>query len=200
MKTTLSNLLKLTIIAGSSVLGWSCAKMVLGQPQQRGFSTIQLGSSVQIVKSQSTVAANSSNTRTDLTFSPDSWDKHPHALYRSETSMVMNQPMHVLLAGDAKGTMGWSVDNFLLIEVLDSRGNVRTMAEVGSSEPLFCDGKLVPMIGPKSFSFNPNEVDLASILPFGTPFTLRVTAMDYGSVAHCSDVFLRFQKNVLGGR
>ncbi len=193
MKTTMTNLLRIAIIVGSSVLGWSCAKFVFGQPQQRGYTAVQAGSVAKIDRAQQGTAANSSNTRTDLTFHPDSWDKHPHALYRSEHSFILSQPMHALLAGDAAGTKGWSVDNFLLIEVLDSEGRVKKMAEIGCSEPLYCNDNPVPEIGPSSFSFNKKEIDLRSILPLNTPFTLRVTAMDYGSAANCSDVFIRFQ-------
>jgi len=88
------------------------------------------------------------------------------------------------LAGDAAGTMPFSIDNFLFFEI----GEHRFL--IGFTEPVFYQGQLIEQIGPAAFTFEPGSIDLTPYFDLGEPTSIRVLALDYGAVGHVSDLFL----------
>jgi len=61
---------------------------------------------------------------------------------------------------------------------------------IGKGEGDFCEDEELRRLGGSSLTFGPNDIDLSSYLPRDAPFTLRVSAVNYGSPGWVSDVFL----------
>ncbi len=138
------------------------------------------------------------NVRKDLSMDTTQWDKIPYSMHVSSHDLMIAAPAKFCLAGDAGGTKGWSVDNFLLIEVLDHSGNLISSALAGLTETVRRDGNPIETIGRSSYSFNACEIDVTKLLPVGRPFRLRASAMDYGGVGYVSDVFIVSSKGTSG--
>ncbi len=112
----------------------------------------------------------------------------PHRVHRPFSATVRLGPgQRAFLAGDAAGTTGWSVDNFLLIEI--SGGGSNGAFIVGHTEPVRMNRRQLPRIGRQSFSFSAGEIDLTRHLPQGAS-RITVHALDYGGAGFVSDVFL----------
>ncbi len=138
------------------------------------------------------------NVRNDLSMDTTRYDKIPYSMHVSSHDLMIAAPAKFCLAGDAGGTKGWSVDNFLLIEVLDQSGNLTSSALAGNTETVRRNGNPIETIGRTSFSFNACEIDITKLLPVGKPFRLRASAMDYGGVGYVSDVFIVSSKGTSG--
>ncbi len=138
------------------------------------------------------------NVRKDLSMDTTSWDKIPYSMHVSSHDLMIAAPAKFCLAGDAGGTKGWSVDNFLLIEILDQSGNLISSALAGLTETVRRNGNPIETIGRSSYSFNACEIDVTKLLPVGRPFRLRASAMDYGGVGYVSDVFIVSSKGTSG--
>jgi len=119
-------------------------------------------------------------------------------MHVSNHDLMITTPAKFCLAGDAGGTKGWRVDNFLLIEVLDQSGNLLSSALAGLTETVRRNGNPIETIGRSSDSFNACEIDVTRLLPVGRPFRLRVSAMDYGYVGFVSDVYIVSPKGTSG--
>jgi len=116
------------------------------------------------------------------------FDRVPYRMHRPITERVRLAPgERLVLAGDPAGTLGWKVDNFLLIEIR-GRGRTRTLL-VGKSDPVYLNGELVETVGPPSHRFGPGEIDLTPYMP-GPRARITVHAFDYGGIGYVSDVFL----------
>ena len=138
------------------------------------------------------------NVRNDLSVDTTSCDKIPYSMHVSNHDLTITTPGKFCLAGDAGGTKGWSIDNFLLIEVLDQSGNLISSAVAGIMETVRRNGNPVERIGRSSHSFDACEIDVTKLLPVGRPFRLRTSAMDYGGVGYVSDVFIVSSKGTSG--
>ena len=138
------------------------------------------------------------NVRKDLTVDAARFDKIPYSMHVSSHDLMITTPAKFCLAGDAGGTKGWSVDNFLLIEILDQSGNLISSALAGLTETVRRNGNPIETIGRSSDSFNACEIDVTKLLPVGRPFRLRASAMDYGYVGFVSDVFIVSSKGTSG--
>lgn len=129
------------------------------------------------------------NTDNRLKMQTTKWDKVPYRITRAFSGTIRLTPgRRAVLAGNAAGTAGWNVDNFLLIEI-SSGGSTRRLV-VGAHEPVIMAGRVIQKIGRNSLSFGAGEIDLTPYLQVGKPVGLRVTALDYGGVGRVSDVFL----------
>ena len=129
------------------------------------------------------------NTDNRLKMQTTRWDKVPYRMTHAFSGTIRLTPgRRAVLAGNAAGTAGWSVDNFLLIEI-SSGGRTRRLV-VGVHEPVIMAGGVIQKIGRNSLSFGAGEIDLTPYLQAGKPVGLAVTAFDYGKVGHVSDVFL----------
>lgn len=134
-----------------------------------------------------------SNQRTDLTMVTKRWDKKPSVMTEATTdTLILDKPRKITLTGDQEGKKGWRVDNFLLIEILDSAGKVQSQKVVGrldGGDYVMCNGKRVAQMQSNSVTFAAKQIDI-SPLPVKKPFKLRVTALDYGEFGEVSDIYM----------
>jgi hypothetical protein len=128
--------------------------------------------------------------RTDLEIDTRDHDRTPHVVATGETPLISMDGRVARLYGDAEGAKGWSVDNFLLIEVLADNGRVLDRVVVGFTDGVMSGNERIDNLGRQAFNFEPGEINLTPRLPERQPFKLRVTALDYFGVGRVSDVFL----------
>lgn len=128
--------------------------------------------------------------REDVEVDTRDFDRHPHVVATGETPLLRLEGARARLYGDEKATQGWSVDNFVLVEVLDAAGKRLGSAAIGFTESVMLGREHVDSVGRMSFTFEPGEVDITHLLPGREPFKLRVTALDYSGVGKVSDLFL----------
>jgi len=134
-------------------------------------------------------AAFQANRFSDLTVNTSSWDRIPYHMARQFHQVItLGAGQKCFLAGDEAGQKGWSVDNFLYIEIRN-KGTVKRLI-AGYAEPVYYKGQLVQQIGRQSFSFGPGEIDLTPYIPQGQSVELTVAALDYGGVGYISDLYL----------
>ncbi|HEY1089162.1 MAG TPA: hypothetical protein VGE37_15765 [Archangium sp.] len=117
-------------------------------------------------------------------------ERVPHVVAVGESPLLQANGVTVTLAGDEAGTQGFSVDNFILLEVLSDDGKRLGRAAIGYVNGLSEGKETIDLLGPGKFNFEPNEVSLASILPEKGRFRVRATVMDTGGVGRVSDVWL----------
>jgi hypothetical protein len=128
--------------------------------------------------------------RQDLYVTTESGDPVPAVVAVGEVGPISRQSGRVRLYGDEAGTQGWSVDNFLLLEVLDAKGAIVQRAAVGFQQGTTCGSEHIDSLGGMKFSFEAGEVDLSGLLPSDDPFTVRATALDVGGVGKISDLYM----------
>ncbi|MCP3061851.1 hypothetical protein LXT21_24000 [Myxococcus sp. K38C18041901] len=128
--------------------------------------------------------------REDVEVDTDEGERTPRVVTFGETPVLQRDGMRARLYGDAKGTLGISVDNFLLFEVTDAKGHVKRRAVVGFTESVHLGNEQVDNVGRRAFTFEPGEVDLTEFLPESEPFKVRTTVLDTWGVGRVSDVYL----------
>ena len=128
--------------------------------------------------------------RADIEIETSTERVHPAVIATGETGLIRLEGARARLYGDADGTTGWSVDNVVLLEILDRQGAVLGRAAAGFAGPMFVGREPVDNVGRMSFTLAPGEVDITSALPESEPFRIRATALDDGGVGRVSDLFL----------
>ncbi|WP_257459765.1 hypothetical protein [Archangium lipolyticum] len=128
--------------------------------------------------------------REDVEIDTREFERTPRVVATGETPLVQLSGARARLYGDAAGTKGFKVDNFILLEVLDASGRVLNRSAVGFSENVHMGREVVDSVGPRSFHFEPGQVDLTTRLPESEPFQVRATVLDYSGVGRVTDVFL----------
>ncbi|NVJ02136.1 hypothetical protein HV824_29005 [Myxococcus sp. AM009] len=128
--------------------------------------------------------------REDVEVDATEGERTPRVVATGQTPTLSLGGHRARLYGDAKGTLGISVDNFLLLEVLDARGQVTRRATVGFTEAVHMGRELVDSVGRRAFTFEAGEVDITHLLPDAAPFQVRATALDTWGVGRVSDVYL----------
>lgn len=129
--------------------------------------------------------------RDDVEVDTDEGERTPRVVTFGESAVLRRDGQRARLYGDAKGTLGFSVDNFLLLEVLDGQGKkVVRRAVVGFTESVHMGNEQVDNVGRRAFSFEPGEIDVTELLPESSPFKVRVTVLDSWGVGRVSDVYL----------
>lgn len=128
--------------------------------------------------------------REDVEINTRDFDRIPRVVARGETELLRLEGARARLFGDAGGQDGWSVDNVLLLEVVDEADNIIGRMAIGSSDAVLIGSEMVDNVGERSFTFEPGEVDITSHLPERKPFKLRATVLDYSGVGKVSDVFV----------
>jgi hypothetical protein len=128
--------------------------------------------------------------RTDLEIDTRDHDRTPHVVATGETPLMSLENRTARMYGDAEGTKGWSVDNFLLIEVLSDSGKVLDRMVVGFTDGVMSGNERIDNQGRQAFNFEPGEINLTPRLPERKPFKLRATALDYFGVGRVTDVFV----------
>lgn len=117
-------------------------------------------------------------------------ERTPHIVAVGESPLLAAEGADVWLAGDEKGTEGFTVDNCILLEVLSDDGKRVGRAAVGYLNGLSEGKEQIDLLGRRAFKFEANEVNLASLIPERGRFRIRATVLDIGGVGHVSDVFL----------
>jgi hypothetical protein len=128
--------------------------------------------------------------REDVEIDAAEGERTPRVVTTGQTPLLRLGGNRARLYGDARATLGISVDNFLLLEVLDASGKVVRRAVVGFTEGVHMGKEQVDALGRRAFHFEPGEVDLTALLPESEPFQVRATALDYWGVGRVSDVYL----------
>lgn len=128
--------------------------------------------------------------RDDVEVDTEEGERTPRVVTFGETPVLRRDGQRAQLYGDAQGKLGFSVDNFMLLEVLDAQNAVKHRAVVGFTDSVHMGKELVDNVGRRAFSFEPGEVDVTELLPESEPFRLRVTVLDSWGVGRVSDVYL----------
>lgn len=128
--------------------------------------------------------------RADLEFDTKEQPREAHVVAKGETGLMESNGGRVRLFGDAKGTLGVSFDNVVLLEVLGADGKVLNQAAVGFTEGLIMGKERIDLLGRQAFNFEPGEVNLSSLVPERGPWKLRATVLDNYGVGRCTDVFV----------
>lgn len=117
-------------------------------------------------------------------------ERIPRIVAVGESPLLTADGVTVTLAGDEGGTQGFSVDNFILLEVLSDDGRRLGRAAVGYVNGLSEGKETIDLLGPGKFNFEAGEVSLATLLPERGRFRVRATVLDTGGVGRVSDVWL----------
>jgi hypothetical protein len=117
-------------------------------------------------------------------------ERVPHIVAVGESPLLAAEGADVWLAGNESGSEGFAVDNAILLEVLSEDGKRIGRAAVGYLNGLAEGKDQIDLLGRRAFKFEPNEVNLATLIPEKGRFRIRATVLDIGGVGHVSDVFL----------
>jgi hypothetical protein len=128
--------------------------------------------------------------RQDLEIDTHDHERTPHVVATGETPLLALEGRTARLYGNAEGTTGFSVDNFLLIEVIADSGKVLDRVVIGFTEGVMAGSERIDNLGRQAFNFEGGEINLTPRLPDRQPFKLRATALDYFGVGRVSDVYL----------
>ncbi|QDE99452.1 hypothetical protein [Myxococcus xanthus] len=128
--------------------------------------------------------------REDIEVDATEGERTPRVVATGQTPTLSLDGRRARLYGDAKGTLGIAVDNFLLLEVLDASGQVTRRTTVGFTEAVHMGREQVDSVGRRAFTFEAGEVDITHLLPDSAPFQVRATALDTWGVGRVSDVYL----------
>lgn len=128
--------------------------------------------------------------REDVEIDTRDFERTPRVVATGETPLLRLEGARARLYGDAAGKEGFSVDNLILLEVLDEKGHVLNRGAVGFTDMVRIGKEQVDSVGPMSFNFEPGVVDITGLLPEAAPFKVRATALDYSGVGRVSNVFL----------
>ncbi|MFN7131738.1 MAG: hypothetical protein ACK4N5_06630, partial [Myxococcales bacterium] len=118
------------------------------------------------------------------------WAVVPAVVATSEVGPISLQGGRARLYGDEAGKSGWSVDNFLLLEIMDAGGKVIDRVAIGFQGGTTMGAETIDALGGMKFSFDAGEIDLTRKLPSDEPFKIKATALDVGGVGKISDVYL----------
>ncbi len=127
--------------------------------------------------------------RTDLEADTD-YERTPHVVATGETGLLSADGADFTLAGDEAGTKPFSVDNFILLEVLLPDGTVSARVVIGYVDGLTMGKERIDNLGRRAFTLEAKEISLASVVPEHGSFRVRATALDIGGVGKVSDVFV----------
>ncbi len=161
----------------------ACPKNVESKPaiERRGVRLLALTAERETLKIKEVASQLEADTDQERT---------PHIVAVGESPLLSAEGADVWLAGDEKGTTGFSVDNCMLLEVLTDDGRRVGRAAVGYLNGLSEGKEQIDLLGRRAFQFEANEVNLASLIPDRGRFRIRATVLDIGGVGYVSDVFL----------
>ena len=163
----------------------------LASSKQLGESADQSIRIFAAVPSQDSAVFKSATHKSLRMVAPQGWDPVPYHMTQPFTTTITAKPgQRFFLAGDALGKTGWSIDNFLLLEIESKTGIERLIIGYTNGSPVEYQGQRLKDIGTQSFSFSPEGIDLSPYFPKNVPFRLTISALDYGSVGYVTDLFL----------
>ena len=115
----------------------------------------------------------------ELEVETSQWDRTPYLVTPAFNTTVTVAPgQRVLLAGDASGAAGWSIDNFVVARIGGKRLVLGAGEKVRDSS-----GVLESLPGG-------GVTDLTRFFQPGVPTPVMLMALDYGGVGGVSDVYL----------
>ena len=118
--------------------------------------------------------------RSDLEVDTREHERTPHVVAVGETPLLKLEGARARLSGDAAGGKDWRVDNFILLEVINDRGQVLSRSAIGFvPDGVLFGRERLDNIGKMGFAFEPAEIDITGKLPENEPFKVRATALDY---------------------
>lgn len=121
-------------------------------------------------------------------------ERRPRLVAQGRTPIVsLEEGERARLYGDLRGTVGWSVDTCVLLEVF-TRAGLYSSAVAGHAPGLLLAKQRVDNIGRHSATFEAGELDLNAKLPPDEPFYIQATVLGTGEVAKVSDLYLVFEK------
>jgi hypothetical protein len=114
-------------------------------------------------------------------------DKTPYLITDAyEGALRIGGNQSVLLAGNAAGTAGWRVDNYLVVEIEWAGGSKAFW--IGNGDALSRRSERLPQVG--LTSFEQGAFDITAQIPRNVDLRVRISALDYGGVGFVSDVYL----------
>lgn len=128
--------------------------------------------------------------REDIEIDTRDFERTPRVVATGETPLLRLDGARARLYGNEAASEGFTVDNCILLEVIDERGKVVNRGVVGFSDPVDIGRERVDNIGPMAFAFEAGAVDVTTVLPESDAFKLRATVLDYSGVGRVSNVFL----------
>ena len=128
--------------------------------------------------------------REDVEIDTRDFERTPRVVATGETPLLRLEGARARLYGDAAGKEGFSVDNLVLLEVLDERGKVLNRGAVGFTDLVMIGKEQVDSVGRMSFTCDAGEVEVTHLLPESAPFKVRATVLDYSGVGRVSNVYL----------
>lgn len=134
--------------------------------------------------------------RQDIEIRPTSQDLNPSVITDGESvEFVLGTYSRASFAGDDAGEAAWSIDNFLLVEVVEQDGTVSDRFAVGFvTGTVYFGTDLLENVGSWARQFEARSPDLSLRLPKNRPIRLRITALDNGNTGSLTDVFLVIEK------
>ncbi|MGI5862835.1 MAG: hypothetical protein ACOX6T_12360 [Myxococcales bacterium] len=163
-------------------------------PKQQGATRPSYSGPPKAFKLLSTTEEAETRSRTekreDLFVRSESGEPTPVVVAVGQVGPISRQGARVQLFGDEAGTRGWEVDNFVLLEIGDEKGEIRKRVAIGYQQGASLGSEILDTVGSMKFSFEPGEIDLSSLLPADEPFTIKATALDVGGVGRVSDLYL----------
>lgn len=127
--------------------------------------------------------------RKDIEIDTRDHDRTPHVVATGETPLMTADGLTARLFGNEAANAGWSVDNFLLIEIVAENGAIIDRVCIGFTDTVSIGTETVDNLGRRAFNFEAGEINLTPKLP-DRPFKLRATALDYFGVGRVSDVWV----------
>jgi hypothetical protein len=131
--------------------------------------------------------------RTDLAIVGPNVEPTPRII-RQATSrpLTLSAGKTLKLAGDAKGRAAITIDDDLLVEVLDAAsGTLLDAAYFGTVGDIQRAGTPLRRLGAAASSFDAGSLEIHTLIPQGKSIRLRVTALDHGGSAGVSAVFVQ---------
>ncbi len=128
--------------------------------------------------------------RADLLVAVESGQPVPAVVATRTSEPINRHGGRARLYGDAAAAEGWSVDNFILLEIADRGGRILRRAAIGFQQGVTHGSEQIDSLGPMRFTFEPGEVDLTPLLPADEPVTIQTTALDVGGVGRVSNLYL----------
>src|SRR5688572_10360987 len=125
--------------------------------------------------------------REDVEIDTRDFERTPRVVATGETPLLRLEGARARLYGDAAGKEGFSVDNLVLLEVLDEKGQVLNRGAVGFTDLVMIGKEQVDSVGRMSFTFDAGEVEVTHLLPESAPFKIRATVLDYSGVGRVSN-------------
>ncbi len=131
--------------------------------------------------------------RQDVEIDTHDYDRTPHVVAYGESPPMQSEGAAVKLYGDKDGTQGIDVDNFVLLELFDTSGNLKDRAAVGFTDGVLIGKEHIDLLGRQAFRFEPGEVDLSRFVPEHGAWKLHATVLDYHGVGRASAIWLRLE-------